>query len=260
MMKQGTKIILAAVIAGVIACGVWWLAAVRTVPGVPSVDGGVEQVREPLPEDIVGERMADTNYVAALKGLIDERREVIAESQAVRAQMGEMLAAAEKIVPGASSSGAEKVEGASSSHAEPLQDREQEAPATLVTNTALQAGTVLDAPEVPPAARFDDIPPALLEYVRQQPEWGTLETRLNALAARQQGIQIRTTTLIRERMEEQYAARAAENTAPIMRPPARVIKPMTNAPDFKAVEPIILTNVPPGGVRLPPLPDRRPVE
>ncbi len=276
-MKQGTKIFTGAVAVGVAASCVWHLAALKTKTEQEPVEVPAEAPKAPLPEDIVGERMADTNYVAALKVLIDGRGEVIAESQAVRAQMADLLTAAAEKLAGASSSEAdEKVAGASSSPAEqqdPERDvsgtteRELETPATMAatnaplvsTNTALKAGTQLSAPDVPPAARFDGIDPALLAQVRQQPEWAVLETRLDALAAKQQDIQLRTRALIRERMEVQYAARAAENPGPVTRSPAGIIKPMTNAPDFDAVKPTIITNVPSGGVKLPPRPDRKPI-
>lgn len=255
-MKQGTKIFIWAVVAGVVAYGVWHLAALRSVGPheVPPVEGAAETPKAPLPEDIVGERMADTNYVMALKGLIDERSEVITEVHAVRDQMEEMLADAK-----------DKVPVTSSSTVDAPQEPELEAAATLAvtntpvvpTNTALTAGTELRAPS---AVRFAGVDPALLTYVRQQPDWTALETRLDALEAKQHDVKIRTETLISERMKVQYAARAAENTEPLIRPPARIIKPMTNAPDYNNVERTIITNVPPEGKKLPPRPERVPVK
>jgi len=258
-MKQRDKIVLGVVLAVVVGGAVLLLTCMKcALPPAPPT--GVAP-KEPLTEDIVGERMDDPVYVEALKGLIDQRSEVIAEARAVRRQMEELLAAAEKVA-GASSSGADD--------AQPNRELEapatMEAPATLAdtpavsTNTAWTAGTVVYAPPTPPTADLIGIPPSLLAYVRQLPEWGELEMRLNSLASRQQEIQINTKTLIRERMEVQYAARAAEQTTPMITPPERVIKPMTNAPDFYQTEPIVITNVPAGGMKLPPLPDRKPVK
>lgn len=264
-MKQSTKLFIGAVVVGVAASCVWHLAALRTRPETEPAEVPAGAAKVPLPEDIVGERMDDTNYVATLKGLIDERSKTIAEAHAVRGQMEAMLVAAEKVA-GASSSPAQQQ--APEQAVSGMTERELEAPSTMAatnaplvsTNTALQAGMVLSTPDEATADRFAGINPALLQYVRQQPEWPELEARLDELAARQQDIQIRTRTLIRERMDVQYAARAAESPAPITRTPYRVIKPMTNAPDFKQTEPVITTNAPPEGKTLPPLPDRKPVK
>ncbi len=263
MMKQRGKIILGVVLAIVAGVVVWWLTCKPCeMPPDPPV---VEVLKEPLPEDIVGERMEDPVYMASLKGIIDERREVISEAHAVRRQMETMLADA-----------ADKIPAATSSEADEAQDPELEAPAPLAPtnapvaeaeatpgvpiNTAFQAGTVLSTPDDAPIDRFEGINPVLLAYVRQQPEWNTLEARLNALSAQRQEIQIRTRTLIRERMEVQYAARAAEYPDPIIRAPDHVvIKPNPNVPDFTQIGTIIITNVPPG-MKLPPPPERTQVE
>jgi len=165
-------------------------------------------------------------------------------------------------VSGASSSGPEQ-----SPVAEATQNPELEAPDTdtspaplTSTNTALRAGTVLSAPRPSSPSPLSSLDPTLLAQVRQMPEWNELEARLNALSAQRDGIQIRTRTLIRERMELQYAARAAENPEPIKRPPSSVVKPIENPPNFKQPQPITITNIPPGGMKQPPVPERNPIK
>jgi len=258
-MRPGSKIVLAVVLAIVAGAAIWLLTCSKCA--LPPVPPTVEAPKPPLPEDIVGERMGDTNYVAALKGLIDERSEVIAEAKTVRQQMESILETAAAAMPPVDANGAADI---TNSLAEPTPIAEVPVAATnqavVSTNTALRAGTEVNALPTPPTADLGGIPPALLEHVRQQTEWVELEARLNALAARQQEIQINTKTLIRERMEAQYAARAAEQTAPLITSPERIIKLQTNAPDFNQTEITVITNVPAGGMQQPPRPDRRPVE
>lgn len=266
-MKRETNRIMWVVMAIALAGLVWYTGSHKvTSPTVAPEPAAAESGKEPLPEDIVAERMADTNYVAALKGLINERSSVIAEAKAVRAEMGIILSDAATHVDvsaeDAAQTGSNRVDRVTEPSPEPSADAtvaKQETRPALGTNVAMKAGTVLSTGNRPAVARFDGVSPQLLAYVRTQPEWTALENRLNDLAAQQQDVQIRTETLIRERMNEQFDARMAAASEPVVRAPAAIIKTMTNEPDFNNREPIVITNVPAGGVKLPPRPDRKPI-
>ncbi len=213
--------------------------------------------RDPIPEapaddelplhlthDFVAERGRDPVYVAALMGVIEERRETIAASHAVRWQMEQILEAERQNV--------DLDDAMEAADADTVSEDD------VISQGPLEPGAIFYAPDVPPAADLSGIHPLLLEHVRQLAEWRALEARLNALASQQQEIQIRTRTLIRERMIAQYEAWSGQRTEPDMQPPPEVVQTMPYPATFDD-EPIIITNVPPEGINIPPVPDRQPV-
>ncbi len=257
-MKKHAKIILWAGLVIVAAYVVWRLASVKTVqpPEIPLVDEAVQG--DGVDRDFVSERMSDPVYVEALKGLIDERRQTIAEAHVVRRQMDAILDAAlvERDAGRTGEQDADTQPGVVEST-----PTASDASVAAQTDDLAAAPPAISPPALPPAADLSGIDTDLRERVRQHPDWAGLETRLDMLAARQQSIQVRTQALIRERMIAQVdPRRPADGGVPPVRPPAE-IKRQTNMIEM-ITEPTVITDLPDVNLRgkLPPVPERKPVE